>query len=297
MNAVSNAIVSVIIPAYNSSGTLRLALQTVTWQDFNDFEVWVVGDGCTDNSEEVVASFEDDRLNWVNLSSNSGTPSLPRNEALSRATGRYVAYLGQDDLWFPWHLSELVDSIETTHSDFVYSLGALIAVDGVIGTFSLPHEAWSGECLSPTNWLHRKDLTETIGAWSTDMKIGDDNEFLGRLLAANIKLGSRRQLSVLKFPATMWRMYSIKNDFPQERYVEAIRQDAAKLRNELLLEFAAWASVAHRQKYPLYRRWMNRIVYDLFRLYGIRRWPLNQLMYQRNRKLAGLETVREVNTD
>jgi len=295
VNAVSDAIVSVIIPAYNSSGTLRLALQTVTWQDFKDFEVWVIGDACTDDSEKVVASFEDDRFNWVNLPSNFGGPSLPRNEGLSRAKGRYVAYLGQDDLWFPWHISELVDCIETTHSDFVYSLGVMIAVSGVIGTFSLPHEAWSrSEPLSPINWLHRKSLTETTGSWSTDMKISDDREFLGRLLKAKVKLGFRRQLSALKFPAEIWRMYSIKNNFPQESYVQAIRQDAMKLRNELLLELAALASTLRPPRYPLYRRLVNRSVYELFRLYGIRRWPINQFMYQRYRRQAGLETDEQI---
>ncbi|MGO9644561.1 MAG: glycosyltransferase family 2 protein [Candidatus Bathyarchaeia archaeon] len=292
---MSDAIVSVIIPAYNSSGTLRLALQTVLWQDFNDFEVWVVGDGCTDDSERVVASFEDDRLHWVNLPSNFGGPSLPRNEGLSRARGRYVAYLGQDDLWFPWHLSELVDCIETTHSDFVYSLGAIITVDGIIAIFSLPHEAWSSsEGLSPINWLHRKNLTETIGSWSTEKKYSDDSEFHDRLLEAKVRLGFRRQLSVLKFPAMTWRMYSIKNNFPQEKYVEAIRQDAVKLRNDLLLEFAVLASDVHRPRPPLYRRLMNRSVYEFFRLYGMRRWPVNQFMYQRYRRQAGLETSEQI---
>ena len=56
--------VSVVIPTYNSSGTLSLALQTVVWQDFADFEVWIIGDGCTDDTEEVVASFSDDRLHY-----------------------------------------------------------------------------------------------------------------------------------------------------------------------------------------------------------------------------------------
>ena len=58
---------------------MRFALQTVLLQDFKDFEVWVIGDGCTDDSEDVVASFEDERINWSNLRFNSGHPSIPRN--------------------------------------------------------------------------------------------------------------------------------------------------------------------------------------------------------------------------
>src|SRR3990167_2752342 len=126
--------VSIIIPTYNSNGTLRLTLQTILWQDFRDFEVLVVGDACTDNSEAVVASFNDARLQWMNRSSNSGKPSLPRNDAIARARGRFIAYQGHDDLWFPGHISELVRCIEETGSDLVYSLGAFIGPHGVLST-------------------------------------------------------------------------------------------------------------------------------------------------------------------
>jgi len=283
------ATASVIIPTYNSSGTLRLTLQTVLCQDFTDFEVWVVGDGCTDDSENVVASFADDRLHWVNLPSNSGSPSLPRNEGLRRAKGRFIAYLGHDDLWFPWHLSELVDCIETSNSDFVYSLGAILAPDGVIGTFSLAQRAWSRtEFISPSNWLHRKCLTEVVGSWPTDKKLGDDQEFLRRVLGANVTLEFRRQLSVLKFPAWAWHMYSIKTDFPQTRYVEAMRQDAARLRDELLLEFATLMSRGQKPRSPLYRRLVGRVVNPLLYYYGWHRWPVNRLLYRIWRRRAGL---------
>ncbi len=142
--------VTVVIPTYNSSGTLRLTLETVLGQDFTDFEVWVVGDGCTDDSEAVISSFRDKRLHWVNLLKNSGTPAIPRNEALRRASGRFVAYLGHDDLWFPWHLTGLVDCIEKSSSDFVFSLGLILDPKGVVGSFTLPDKAYDRKkALSP----------------------------------------------------------------------------------------------------------------------------------------------------
>jgi glycosyltransferase involved in cell wall biosynthesis len=253
-----------------------------------------VGDGCTDDSEKIVASFEDNRLHWVNLSSNSGGPSLPRDEGLRRATGRFIAYLGHDDLWFPWHLSELVDCVETSTSDFVYSLGAIIGHEGVFGTFSLAQRAWSHtEFISPSNWLHRRCLSEVVGSWSTDKKYGDDQEFLRRVLAANTKLEFRRKLSVLKFPAEIWRMYSITTDFPQSRYVEAMRRSATKLLEELLLEFAANRSRARGERGPLYRRIFRRGVFLLLNLYGWHRWPVNRLLYRRWRQRAGLAKVAD----
>ena len=82
--------VSVIIATYNSAKTLKAAIQSVLLQEHSDFEVWIVGDGCTDNSPGVVASFADDRLHWVNLSQNSGSASIPNNEGVRRAKGTYM---------------------------------------------------------------------------------------------------------------------------------------------------------------------------------------------------------------
>jgi glycosyltransferase involved in cell wall biosynthesis len=237
----------------------------------------------------VVASFRDDRLHWVNLPSNSGGPSLPRDEGLRRAKGQFIAYLGHDDLWFPWHLSELVDCIEVGRSDFVYSLGAIMAPDGMIGSFSLAQRAWSRtEFISPCNWLHRKRLIETVGSWSTDKRYGDDQEFLRRVLNSNLTLGFRRKLSVLKFPAEMWHMYSLTTDLPQTRYAEAMRQDPARLHNELLLEFATFMSRGPRQRRLLYRRLVDHIVLFLLHSYGLHRWPVNRLLYRRWRRKSGL---------
>jgi glycosyltransferase involved in cell wall biosynthesis len=285
-------IVTVIIPTYNSSDTLKLSLETVLRQDFTDYEIWVIGDCCSDDSEAVVMSFCDKRVQWINLSVNSGTPSMPRNEGLRRARGKYIAYLGHDDLWFPWHLSQLVDCIERNKSDFVYSLGALLGPEGVIGTFSLPKKAWhSQERISPCNWLHRTNLIESIGLWSPSIKFGDDRNFLHRLFAANLKFDFLKQLSVLKYPASVWRMYSLTMNFPQSKHVEAMRKNAEELRLELLLEIA---TVISQQKSSIGQQ-KSRLPKPLFKLlrliinaYGQQHWPLNKLMYWRWRRKTGL---------
>jgi glycosyltransferase involved in cell wall biosynthesis len=285
--------VTVIIPTYNSSGPLRLALQSVLGQEFTDFEVWVVGDGCTDDSESVVASFADSRLHWFNLPSNSGGPSLPRNEGLSHARGRFIAYLGHDDLWFPWHLSELVSCINPSDNDFVYSIGLTLGPNGVIGTFTLPNQPSSPSAnLSPSNWLHRKSLIEIVGSWADEKGVGDDREFLQRILSANTQMGFRKQLSVLKFPSVDWHMYSLKTDFPQTRYSDGIRQDAQGLRDELLLELAnvisSKGSFAFDHRSQFYRG-IRALVGRSMYLYGVNRWPMNRIFNRRWRHEAGLK--------
>ena len=79
--------VSVIVPTYNSSATLGSALRSIANQTFDDFEVLVIGDGCTDDSEQVVVSLSDARFTWINLERNHGSQSWPNNEGLRRAKG------------------------------------------------------------------------------------------------------------------------------------------------------------------------------------------------------------------
>ena len=285
-------IVSVIIPTYNSSGTLRLALQTVLLQDFKDFEVWIIGDGCTDNSEKVVTSFEDDRLNWINLESNSGNPSLPRNEGIRRSKGQFIAYLGHDDLWFPWHLSELVYCIQKNNFDFVYSLGSLIAPKGAIGTFTLHHKLSTGYTISPSNWLHNKNLTKIIGGWSQDIEYSHDKEFLQRILSSNVKLKFCRRLSVLKFPSRNWEMYLLNEDLPQTPYIQAMQQDSKKLNDELLLNVATIMShkrFMFNENRNIFYRFFVELIGNTIDLYGQYRWPLNTFLYRRWRRKTGLK--------
>jgi glycosyltransferase involved in cell wall biosynthesis len=291
-----NPLVSVIIPTYNSSRTLKLALESVLMQDFQDFEVWVVGDGCTDDSDEIVLSFGDNRLNWTNLPNNSGTPSAPRNEGLRRAKGSYIAYLGHDDLWFPWHLSGLVKCIEQKEADFSYSLGIILRPEGVEGTFSFPDYVWESNRISPSNWLHRKELIDLTGPWPEDVKIAHDRIFLDGVLKARAKCIFREKLSVLKYPAIHWRLYSRTIDLPQEKDLKSIRSGAEEFHLSLLNDVGV--SIA-RNEISLYKpkNWVPgfllSIIRPIFRAYGFHRWPVHQIWYWYYRKRSGLIDERK----
>src|SRR5919202_2573560 len=104
--------VTVIIPTYNWSGVLPYPIGSALRQTFSDFEVLVVGDGCTDDSESVVGAVNDRRVRWINLPVNTGHQSEPNNEGLRQARGEIIAYLGHDDLWLPHHLSCLVAALD-----------------------------------------------------------------------------------------------------------------------------------------------------------------------------------------
>jgi glycosyltransferase involved in cell wall biosynthesis len=292
-----NPTVTVIIPTYNSSATLRLALESALVQDLSDLEIWVVGDACTDESAGVVISIQDARVHWVNLAVNSGGPAAPRNEGLLHARGRYIAYLGHDDLWFPDHISGLVDTLGSTKSDFGYSLGVCVGPRGVTHAYTVAEKpALWARPLSPSNWMHRRDLINRIGPWNVRVRLGHDAEFLQRILDAQVRPVYRPRLSAIKFPAEAWRMYDLKSDpLPQEPYLAALRSDPGALRAELLTQAATlFADCNTLTKssalgLPAPLRILARKACDL---YGRQRWPLNGILYRLWRRRAGVSRKR-----
>ncbi|MEM8551997.1 MAG: glycosyltransferase family A protein, partial [Pseudomonadota bacterium] len=118
--------VSVIVAAYNRAEVLRHALRSVLSSDFTDFEVLVVGDGCTDHSCEVVSAFDDARLSFEDLGSNSGGQAAPNNHALQKTRGDVIFFLNQDDLYLTSHISASLAFLQNSDADLVWCPVVLI---------------------------------------------------------------------------------------------------------------------------------------------------------------------------
>ena len=114
-------LVSIVIATYNRARVLAHAIESVRRSTITDWELLVVGDHCTDETGDVVASFGDARITYINLPHNVGEQSGPHNEGISRARGRYLAFLNHDDLFLPDHLASAVAWLERTQADLVWS--------------------------------------------------------------------------------------------------------------------------------------------------------------------------------
>ena len=83
--------ISVILPVFNGESYIEESIESVLNQTFTDFELIIVNDGSTDNTKDIIESFDDDRIEVINQS-NQG-PGAARNNALKIAQGEYVMYL------------------------------------------------------------------------------------------------------------------------------------------------------------------------------------------------------------
>lgn len=110
--------VSIITATYNASHILSYAIRSVLLSDFDDWELVIVGDHCTDDTAEVVAAFDDPRIRFVNLPSNSGQQATPNNHGLTLATGEYLCFLNHDDMFLSFHLSHMLEQ-SRRHPDSV----------------------------------------------------------------------------------------------------------------------------------------------------------------------------------
>lgn len=93
-------LVSVIVPTFNRAHFIGQAITSVLNQTYEDIELIVVDDGSTDRTSDVVASFDDPRLNYVHLARNVGR-SAARNKGLEAARGTFIAFLDSDDYYLP----------------------------------------------------------------------------------------------------------------------------------------------------------------------------------------------------
>ncbi len=109
--------ISIIIPVYNAEKYLEMSLNSVRNQTFTDYEVICMNDGSTDNSLLILKKFaeQDNRFKIYSQSNLGG--SITRNNALKKATGKYIAFLDNDDIYNPNYLERLYENIEKYGAD------------------------------------------------------------------------------------------------------------------------------------------------------------------------------------
>ena len=227
--------VTVIIATYNWSTVLPWSIASVLGQTFSDFELLVVGDGCTDDSELVVSRIADPRVRWISLPARCGHQSGPNNEGIRQARGDVIAYLGHDDLWLPHHLEVAVGALDAD-GDAVRTIYASVRADGRVGP-------GSG---APSAFAHRRSVVDRAGGWPDYRKIAalPEEDFQARIAAAGFKTTFVKRCTAVK-PHASWRrdVYRERPSHEQRAWLERIRSEP-DLETTLLADMA-FGAVAH----------------------------------------------------
>ena len=102
-------LVSIITPSYNTAEYIAETIKSVQAQTYENWEMIIVDDCSTDNTDDVVREYlADTRIKYLKNEKNSGA-AVSRNYALREAKGKWVAFLDSDDLWHPEKLEKQIE--------------------------------------------------------------------------------------------------------------------------------------------------------------------------------------------
>ena len=122
-------LVSIVMPSYNTARFIKNSIDSVLAQTYKNWELLIVDDCSTDNTNEIVAQFNDSRITYVKNEKNSGA-AVSRNRALAQAKGKWIAFLDSDDLWAPEKLEKQLKFMAENGYAFSYTRYEEIDEDG-----------------------------------------------------------------------------------------------------------------------------------------------------------------------
>jgi len=120
--------VSVILPTYNRAHLIGRAIESVLNQTYQDFELIVVDDGSTDNTQEVMKAFRDKRVRNIRHSRNTGAAAA-RNRGITASRGKYIAFQDSDDEWLSEKLRKQINVLNGSPSTVGYVYSDMWRVD------------------------------------------------------------------------------------------------------------------------------------------------------------------------
>lgn len=156
-NMEENIHISVIMPTFNQCAFIRRAIGSLFGQSFINWELIIINDGCTDETEEYISDFvENDRIIYIKNDKNDGLGHA-LNQGLDAARYDYVAYLPSDDFYFPNHLESLAAILKRKNVALAYSGLQYDTNDTMNRNFNnQTRQVPNGHCLQLVQAAHRK---------------------------------------------------------------------------------------------------------------------------------------------
>ena len=246
--------VSIVIPTFNRSHYLQMAIQSVLNQTYQDFEIIVVDDGSTDDTKKIASSFGEKVFYFYQ--SNQGSPSA-RNAGLRLAKGKYLALLDCDDLFLKDRLERGVKALDQMpHIDLVHgeiqvidSQGEVISEDTAYfqkfyakerKTGSSYLQILKGNAMFPSTILFRRECLDQTGFFNPLFPPREDYDWY-------LRLALQHQVYLLDQPAVaLYRRHKTNQCLKYDSQVTA-RVYVAILQQQLSLISERFSGFQYRK--------------------------------------------------
>lgn len=191
---------SIIVPTYNRARLIKKTLLSLLDQEYREFEIIVVDDGSTDNTEEVIHSLRHEKIIYHKKS--NGERAAARNAGAAIAKGEYINFFDSDDIAYPYHLSEALKVITNKNRPEIFHLAYEVRDDKgkLLKKAGQFQEELSGElykgCLVGCNGMFlRKDIAESY-PFNEDLALSASEDYeLWLRLASRFPLHHSNQVT------------------------------------------------------------------------------------------------------
>lgn len=255
--------VSIVMSTYQRGYLLRYAVQTVLDQTMTDWELIIVDDASPDDTPQIVQEFTDPRIRYFRREQNFGEQSGPNNFGVEQARAPWIAFLNNDDLWFPNHLEVGLQRAIHMQADGVLAGNVApqpradkeVSLEGTavdLRGVGLDHD-WRPEVYTPaSSWLIRKSSHEQVGGWrpADQCSFESSQDFLFRAYRAGAHFVLSQRVTVLIVQSSNRPDSYRKQSSPEHDYYFQAMQEDPDFRAKLL-ERAAYlqANIVFRTRF------------------------------------------------
>ena len=220
MSGPTPPLISIVTATYNRSRSLACTIEAIRQQTYTNWELIVVGDACTDDTFDVVAGFDDERIRFHNLADNVGEQAGPNNYGWSVAGGDVVAFCNHDVIWLPGHLTASYEALLTGQRDLVFGTTAIIggdaplplqwadlriALDGIPSAGTWDPGLLNASTVSASAMVMRRALLERLNGWRLGRECASEpsQDLLYRAWRAGARIGAIGMVTGVTAPSGM----------------------------------------------------------------------------------------------
>lgn len=169
-------LVTVVVSTYNRPTILKSALESVIYQNFDLWQVFVIGDNCSEETADMISKLNHPKIKYHNNPLRYGEQSGCNNIGMALSKTKYIALLNHDDVWTPDHLEKAIEYLESNDSDFYVAnsiftkrvdetgfpiLKSVYQQRRLIKVFTSSHVY-----VEPSSsWVFNRDIVNKVGFW------------------------------------------------------------------------------------------------------------------------------------